>query len=178
MQSTHEVETAAAIARSTDGCPLCAAPEFRNVREEPEGQLVQCKTCQFLYVSPRPTEEELRALYDNEYFSHADLASCLSFRTPVFAQCLRRLERLDLGGRRLLDVGCGTGEFASHAISRGWDAVGIESSAMAAQFARDENRLPVHQAVLRTAPFPGASCDVVTLLDVLEHLLNPREELS
>ena len=175
MQSAHEVDKTPALA--LEGCPLCAAPAFKNVRREPEGQLVQCEDCEFLYVWPRPTGEELKALYD-QYFSHSGLASALSFRTPVFVQCLRELERLHLTGSRLLDVGCGTGEFVAHAISCGWDAAGIESSAMAAQFARLEKGLPVDQAVLKTAPFPPESFDVITLLDVLEHLLDPREELG
>ena len=179
MPTTHEIDpTIAALARDIQGCPICSTPEFRVVRVEPEGKLVRCRSCRFMYVSPRPTAGELKALYDNEYFSHAELASCLSFRAPVFSQCLRRLDHLVSGGQRLLDVGCGTGEFVAHAISEGWDAVGIESSAMAAEFARVESHLPVQQAVLETAPFPASSCDAVTLLDVLEHLRQPREELA
>jgi 2-polyprenyl-3-methyl-5-hydroxy-6-metoxy-1,4-benzoquinol methylase len=129
-------------------------------------------------VSPRPTALELKALYDDEYFSHDELASCLQFRTPVFDQCLARLLRLvGVNHRKILDVGCGTGEFVAHAISKGWDATGIESSATAARFARNENGLPVHHAVLETELFPTNSFDVVTLLDVLEHLLMPCDEM-
>lgn len=157
---------------------MCDGEVWKPVRTEPEGRLVRCGTCQFLYVYPRPTAEQLKALYDNEYFSLDDLASCLSFRTPVFQQCLRHLDLIAGDGRRLLDVGCGTGEFVAQALLQCWDAVGIESSRMAADFASEHNHLPVYNAVLGCAPFEAGSFDVVTLLDVLEHLLNPRQEIS
>jgi 2-polyprenyl-3-methyl-5-hydroxy-6-metoxy-1,4-benzoquinol methylase len=158
-------------------CPVCDCEERKPARTEPEGQLVRCSRCQFLYVCPRPTAEQLKALYDDEYFSHSDLASCLSFRTPVFQQCLRQLDLIVGGGKRLLDVGCGTGEFVAQALQQGWHAVGIESSRMASEFASEQNHLPVYNAVLESCPFGAASFDVVTLLDVLEHLLNPRQEM-
>lgn len=160
------------------GCPACDCEDHTLVRTEPEGKLVRCAACQFLYVSPRPSPEELEALYDEEYFSQGDLASCLSFRTPVFRQCLGHLDSIVGDSRRLLDVGCGTGEFVAEALLQGWEATGIESSRMAAEFAREKNRLPVDHAVLESASFDPESLDVITLLDVLEHLLSPRQEMK
>jgi 2-polyprenyl-3-methyl-5-hydroxy-6-metoxy-1,4-benzoquinol methylase len=159
-------------------CAVCDDEDWKLVRTEPEGQLVRCAGCKFLYVYPRPTAKRLKALYDDEYFSHSDLASCLSFRIPVFQQCLRHLDLIAGDSRRLLDVGCGTGEFVGQALLQGWDAVGIESSRMAAEFASEHNHLPVYNAVLESAPFDTGVFDVVTLLDVLEHLLNPRQEMK
>lgn len=178
MQGTHEIKHGTTAHTGATDCPLCGALEFRPVRREPEGQLVQCLMCRFYYVRPRPTAEELKALYDDEYFSHDDLPSCLLFRGPVFSQCLCKLEKLVGGTGRILDVGCGTGEFVADAISRGWCATGIESSSTAARFARVDRGLPVERAVLGTVSFAEASFDAVTLLDVLEHLLMPRDELT
>lgn len=168
------------LARPTierEACPLCGGSAAKPVRKEQDATLARCIECSFLHVVPRPTEEQLKALYDDEYFAGEDLASCLDFRRPVFEQCLARLENLCPHRGRLLDVGCGTGEFVEDACSHGWDAVGIESSCLAAEFARDQKRLPVHHAVLQSAPFPAQSFSAVTLLDVLEHLRDPREEL-
>jgi 2-polyprenyl-3-methyl-5-hydroxy-6-metoxy-1,4-benzoquinol methylase len=159
-------------------CPLCESADRKLVRIEPEGELVRCRECKLLYVYPRPSSNELKAIYDDEYFSNGDLASCLSFRTPVFRECLSHLKHLSVRSGRLLDVGCGTGEFVVEALSQGWQAVGIESSKMAANFAREYHQVPVFNSVLETAPFSPASFDVVTMLDVLEHLLEPRKELQ
>jgi SAM-dependent methyltransferase len=166
------------IVTFAQGCPLCNCEDRKVVRSEPEGQLFRCRRCRFLYVYPRPTLDELKALYDAEYFSDRDLESWLSCRTPVYRQCLQHLDKIAPGGGRLLDVGCGTGEFVAQALSHGWSAVGIESSNVASQFAREHNHVPVHNVVLETAPFAPGSFDVVTLLDVLEHLLDPQAEIT
>jgi 2-polyprenyl-3-methyl-5-hydroxy-6-metoxy-1,4-benzoquinol methylase len=158
-------------------CPLCNGIGAKLVRVEKDGTLVRCDRCAFMYVSPRPTEEELKLLYDDEYFEGEDLSRCLDFRKPVFQQCLTTLKSLAKGQGRLLDVGCATGEFVQEAASWGWQAEGIESSRTAAAFARTQKGLPVHNADLESAPFPQNAFDVVTLLDVLEHLLHPREEI-
>jgi 2-polyprenyl-3-methyl-5-hydroxy-6-metoxy-1,4-benzoquinol methylase len=159
-------------------CPLCNSVGAKTIRIESDGTLVRCHRCSFMYVYPRPTEEELKLLYDDEYFSGEDLSKCLDFRKPVFQQCLATLKSLSVGQGRLLDVGCATGEFVLEAISWGWQAEGIESSRTAADFARTQKELPVHNADLESAPFPKNTFDVVTLLDVLEHLLHPREEMQ
>lgn len=165
------------LADATLSCPLCACDARRLVRREAEGTLVRCAECAFCYVSPRPSEEDLRTLYDDEYFDPGELQSCLAFRAPVFAQCLARLRAY--GGRgRLLDVGCGTGEFVAAARAAGWDAEGMEASRRAAQFAREQKGLPVRHATLESAGFAPQTFGVVTLLDVLEHLLDPRAELA
>ena len=156
---------------------MCGCSQARRIRTEKDGTLVRCAECSFLHVVPRPTAEELTALYDDEYFAGHDLASCLNFRRPVFAQCLAKLAKLRPQRGTLLDVGCGTGEFVEDARAAGWNAVGIESSRPAAEFAHEQKHLPVHHATLDHVPFPSASFSAVTLLDVLEHLRDPRQEL-
>ncbi len=158
-------------------CPLCDCAEAHLVRRESDGTLVQCNDCAFLYVSARPTDDDLTLLYDDEYFASEDLSTCLEFRRPVFRQCLTVLDELCADRGRLLDIGCGTGEFLEDARKCGWQAEGLESSRSAAEYARDKKNLPVHHATLQTAPFPLQSFDIVTLLDVLEHLRRPREEM-
>ncbi len=167
-----------AVTAVSQACPLCDCGDHRPVRTEPEGQVVGCKACGFLFVYPRPSPEDLKALYDDQYFSGRDLETCLSFRMPVFRQCLDHLGKLVPQRGRILDVGCGTGEFVAAALAQRWDAQGIESSRMAAQFASESKHLPVQQAVLETAPFQPGSFIGVTLLDVLEHLLDPRQEMQ
>src|SRR5262249_31066862 len=158
-------------------CPLCNCERATKVRSEKDGTLVRCGECSFLYVAPRPTEEELRLIYDEEYFDGHNLGACLDFRRPVFQQCLKRLAQVCPPKGRLLDVGCGTGEFVQDALADGWQAEGIESSRPAAEFARDQKHLPVRHGVLEQANWPAESFSVVTFLDVLEHLRDPREEM-
>jgi SAM-dependent methyltransferase len=78
-------------------------------------------------------------------------------------------------GSRLLDVGAGSGMLVEEALALGFDAEGIEPSRWL-QARAAERGLPVH---LGTLPSPEVRrpYDVVTLIDVIEHVSDPVELL-
>jgi SAM-dependent methyltransferase len=88
-------------------------------------------------------------------------------------QLRRILERVGhyRPGGRLLDVGAASGILVGEAQQMGYRAEGMEPSRWLHQKAA-ERGLPVHQGT-----FPNASCegrfDVVTLIDVIEHVTQP-----
>ena len=77
---------------------------------------------------------------------------------------------------RMLDVGAGTGILVEEALKLGFDAVGVEPS-RPLQARAEQRGTPVHLGVL-----PHEACggpyDVVTLIDVIEHVPNPVEILE
>jgi SAM-dependent methyltransferase len=84
---------------------------------------------------------------------------------------LDQLERTyhDGSDRRLLDAGCGTGRMLSE-LDRSGTALGIDLSDEALRFCRERDHARVVKASLLELPFPDAAFDVVTALDVLEHV--------
>jgi 2-polyprenyl-3-methyl-5-hydroxy-6-metoxy-1,4-benzoquinol methylase len=76
---------------------------------------------------------------------------------------------------RHLDVGCALGFMLQEAKSAGWDPVGVETSEFAARYAAEHTGCPVHASTLQQAAFPSESFDVVTLMDVIEHVPGPKE---
>ena len=97
--------------------------------------------------------EELRWLRDGPY---TDIMSILSKVAP---------------GRRLLEVGCGTGHFLAFANELGFSCEGTEPSVEAAQRAASTG-LSVHNMTLEkfTGRFPSSNFDVVVMMNVLEHV--------
>jgi SAM-dependent methyltransferase len=81
-----------------------------------------------------------------------------------------------LAGRsgRLLDMGCGLGFFlrATSAHPK-WERYGCEISPSAARYAREKLGQNVICTRLEDADLPFGSFDIVTLWDVLEHILQP-----
>jgi SAM-dependent methyltransferase len=75
----------------------------------------------------------------------------------------------DRGGLRLLDVGCGTGRMLTE-LGRLGDAVGLDLSDEALRFCRERGHDRVLKADLTGLPFDDDAFDVVTALDVLEHI--------
>jgi glycosyltransferase involved in cell wall biosynthesis/SAM-dependent methyltransferase len=72
----------------------------------------------------------------------------------------------------LLDVGCGHGLLLDEARKRGYQTVGLEMSAAAAGFAQDVLNLDVREQTIDELD-GSERFDVITLIDVFEHLSNP-----
>lgn len=92
-------------------------------------------------------------------------------------QLLSVLEREGLQGRRLLDVGCGTGKSFLPMLPRGWQAVGCDVSASMLDLARqkvgDAVRLEI--ADMRELPRFGEFDLVWALDDAINYLLSAEE---
>jgi 2-polyprenyl-3-methyl-5-hydroxy-6-metoxy-1,4-benzoquinol methylase len=76
---------------------------------------------------------------------------------------------------RHLDVGCAMGSMLEEAKAAGWDPVGVETSEFAARYAAGQTGCPVYAGTLQKAAFPPESFDVVTLMDVIEHVPFPSD---
>jgi len=91
---------------------------------------------------------------------------------------LKRIKKVVSSGK-LLDVGAGPGVFASEAKRQGWQALGLEPSQWAVEQGIREFDVPMKQAGFTSLKeMPGASYDVVTIFDVIEHVIDPEELLS
>jgi SAM-dependent methyltransferase len=93
------------------------------------------------------------------------------------AKLLEVLERDGLRGKRLLDVGCGTGKSFLPMLARGWEVVGCDISksmlALARQKAEGEAHLEV--ADMRALPKFGEFDLVWALDDAVNYLLSTEE---
>ncbi len=80
------------------------------------------------------------------------------------------LDRLELGEEcRILDVGCGTGGNFPF-LSRYGRVEGCDYSEEAVRFCRLRGVVPVREASVYELPYEDSSFDLVTCLDVIEHL--------
>jgi 2-polyprenyl-3-methyl-5-hydroxy-6-metoxy-1,4-benzoquinol methylase len=84
-------------------------------------------------------------------------------------------------GGKLLDVGCGTGNFLAAARDAGYNVSGTELDRDAARFAKDEVGLPYifSLSILEfVQQHPDKTFDIVTFFEVLEHQASPAAFLE
>lgn len=128
---------------------------------------------------PEPVPSEL---FTHEYFT-TDCEGYDLWQADGQGVPARIAETLDaaggLEGKWLLDVGCGRGELVCEAAARGATAVGLDYAKAALQLAEERRaclfpeareRVELIRSDAKEFPFPGASFDVVCLVDVYEHL--------
>lgn len=144
--------------------------------------LVRCGNCGMAYLDPRPADDELMRCYPAEYWGG---------RVKGPAEILRGLEerlkenyKLDavskagLTGGRLLDVGCGRGEFIALLKGRGFEVAGLEPGEQAARRGREEFGLDIMHGTLGAISLQTGSFDALTMWHVLEHLPQPLAALT
>jgi 2-polyprenyl-3-methyl-5-hydroxy-6-metoxy-1,4-benzoquinol methylase len=175
--STHtstELATAASMAGSQGlrPCPLCGSRQFRPVFEP----IKKCQGCGLCLVNPLGEfrgENETKEYFLNDYLPlhEANRENSLAERRAHIAAILRHFV-LPVHPR-LLDVGCAMGAMLEEAKAAGWDPVGVETSKFAANYAAEHTGCPVYAGTLEKAAFSSESFDVVTLMDVIEHVPQP-----
>jgi 2-polyprenyl-3-methyl-5-hydroxy-6-metoxy-1,4-benzoquinol methylase len=157
--------------------------EFNTRRYEAR----QCSECSFVFLDPRPTADELRLLYSDEYFLHdgADFGahSASDYETAAikgsvkFPEILGWIRRFKPSGE-FFEVGCGMGYFLEYARKQGYSVSGIEYAELGVRSAREKFGLDVQRGSFEEfAPEPG-KYDVIFMGDVLEHLIQPLEMLT
>jgi SAM-dependent methyltransferase len=82
------------------------------------------------------------------------------------------------GAPSLLDLGCWVGFLLAEARDRGWDTLGVEPSAFASAYAREELGLDVLREDLFEADLGDRRFDAIVLADVIEHLPRPADALD
>jgi len=129
-----------------------------------------------VYTDPRRRPADIlrdyEAVVDSRYLAERE------GRIATFRRNIHPLEEMTPAhnGHRLLDVGAHVGVFVEVAQEREWDAWGLEPSLWAVEEGRKRG-LHMIQGTLRDAELDSESFDVVTMWDVVEHLIDPAAEI-
>ncbi len=167
--------------------------------EKGDYKVIDCEVCGFKHLDPIPNDVELEEFYKRKYFDlikeggrSPDIRRLMGetdearaerewLEKTLYTDINETLKRFKMSGRKICDVGCGSGEFLKFMQKQGWDCTGIEPSEEGA-FRANDAQIPIYncplEAFIQIHPTCLHSFDVVSLLHVLEHLPSPKIALE
>jgi SAM-dependent methyltransferase len=149
---------------TVDACPMCGSERFRTAFEEPPYEVRRCERCGMGWVTPRFDEAGLAEIYKSDRYWRSDSPKTQGYTDyrgseELYLDTFRRRLRFVLrdGPRagRALDVGCAAGFCMAVMRELGFETHGLEVSA-----------------------YPDAHFDLITMWDVVEHVVDPVSLLT
>ena len=169
-------------------CPICSSNSFNKfivcedyTASKEKFNLSSCSTCNFLITTPRPDAKNIGTYYKSQsYISHTGSGKglinsiYLLVRRYTLNWKVNKIKEYQSTGK-LLDYGCGTGEFLHKAHEHEFDITGVEPSDDARKKAESiiGKKIENHLDNLK-----GEKFNVITLWHVLEHVPDLKEKLS
>src|SRR5687768_7239420 len=143
-------------------CDLCGTPGYTERYRKPDSWLratpyrfpvVECIRCGLVYVNPRPTPAAMAGFYPRDYHDHRDTPDHLR------RYAIQRSLLPPLRGKRVLDIGCASGDFLAWLLDQGepFEAHGVDA------FSRDvrDPRIAFVHGVFSDPVHPDAHFDLV-----------------
>lgn len=193
----HRAGDGEPVPQRRDCCEFCGGESVFVKYDFGLHRILRCRACTFMWLTPQPTQAELRQIYSFDYYRNRKFFNVDSANENVYGyhdyfserfikqqdhqRIIGRLVELgeaglDAGRRRFLDVGCGLGYLLDVAHDHGFDVEGIDCNPAAAEWIAEKFRFPVFCGDFMA--YEGRPFDAVAMLDVIEHLPEPFEALA
>jgi 2-polyprenyl-3-methyl-5-hydroxy-6-metoxy-1,4-benzoquinol methylase len=164
-------------------CPSCNQNSFTKQHIVKQWQIVQCTNCNFVYTNPRLTNEAIKNLYELNYFNNSQYGYTNYNDNPHLKQnnfakwILESLPYMPSNIKpKALDIGCAAG-FAFPVFEKNKIIVdGVELDSNYVQQLRSKG-YTIYDKPLLQNKF-DEQYDIVTLFDVVEHLINLDEHFK
>lgn len=171
----------AALWETVPECGVCRSTAWRAAGEVCGRRLAACAGCGVVRLYDRVAEDRLHLLYAG-YYPAADPSPAELDRqlaNPTFAHRRRRLEaRVDARHRRILEIGCGDGNFLAFLRRAGWTVHGSEFDARTAEMVLRRHGIRLFTGDVAGGEVPeGALFPVIAAYHVLEHVYHPARWL-
>jgi 2-polyprenyl-3-methyl-5-hydroxy-6-metoxy-1,4-benzoquinol methylase len=165
-------------------CNLCGSDRTSKKMDIQEYSLLCCENCDFYFLDPIPTHQELEKLYSPGYYSSLDSNQLgyTNYKEDVDLIILTAIQRYRLitskikpkSNFKLLDIGCAYGYYLDLARLYGWDVMGVELNPEAVREASEIFKLDIKPGRVHDHAFEDASFDLITCWDLVEHLQDPK----
>lgn len=175
-------------------CAACQSNEAQFLFSKPSDRgelftLVRCRRCGLRFISPRPSEEAMKARYQSTYFTERTDRGYDNYFSEHTMKEITRVLELNLKDlrffeferslptpRRYLDIGCAAGYSVQYMHRRGWEAHGIDIAAECIRFGKTKLGLRLMEGDYLATDFPEPF-HCISLWATIEHLHHPESVL-
>jgi 2-polyprenyl-3-methyl-5-hydroxy-6-metoxy-1,4-benzoquinol methylase len=176
MENTARAGQDSLAFRRRSDCPICGSSELKDKYLVNGFTVAVCCACDQTFIREIVPKDELAQFYTSsegdQVYWDPDNEANLNFYDHLLK---RSIEELKPAGR-ILDIGCERGRFLD--VMAGWERHGVEIVPALASIARDRYGERVHAGTLDDYVGPPGYFDVVTLLDALDHMPDPRTVIA
>lgn len=171
-------------------CPICSSRKFEpylNIKDHSISKetftIKRCSECGLKITSPRPEDSELGRYYESEdYVSHSDTNKGLVnfVYQKVKSITLKQKEALISSfhtTKKLLDIGCGTGDFLVYCKKQGWEVQGLEPDINARKRAIEKGLEKISD-LDEFYNLPENSFGIISMWHVLEHVADLNKYMA
>ncbi len=157
-------------------CDVCGSNKSKQLMALLGSAYHQCTTCGLIY------SKWIAANYDhvNETAFTQQLdkyAAKVDKKNRRYKKRLKRFDRYKTDGN-FLEFGCNAGAMLVAARDAGWHVKGVDLSASASTYAREQLGLDVHTGTVESANYPDDFFDVIYNNATLEHVQHPLSTLK
>lgn len=184
-----------AIVRLQKPCPLCSSVHTKPVLSErnnfPEDvhpevkifnnswiNLLECQICNFAFTQEIPVSPTFFInRYNNEWYNPENESESLR-KSEILEDIFSKLNQLGHSSGNLLDVGSFAGKLLRKASSSGFVASGVEINPKLALYTKEKLGFEMICSEFQKLDLEENKYQVITIIDVLEHLVDPRDVLQ
>ena len=161
----------------TSACVCCGEaewlPKYRVLRE--------CKSCGFIRADMDLTHEQVRKLYQEDYFQgeeYGDYLADQDSHRKNFAARLKTIRRITGDISSLFEIGCAYGFWLDQCQKAGIDCAGVDVCAEPVRHARMEMGQNAQLGDFLSIPLEKGRYQSYCMWDTIEHLANPERFIS
>jgi 2-polyprenyl-3-methyl-5-hydroxy-6-metoxy-1,4-benzoquinol methylase len=152
-------------------CIVCGNSEYNDFKMN----LLRCKGCDVV-INPVVWEFLANENLEQEWFD-VEIETNVSPWIKIFERwnnlrTKRRIMEFSLAGKRMLEIGVGTGSFSNMMRTSGYAVQGCDLSGSTCELVKKRFNIPMHHGHVWTMP-AGQLFDVVVMNHVLEHVADP-----
>lgn len=154
-------------------CLVCGTKLDTGLRKR-DWSYRNCPQCGLLSLEPLPSGSQIEEHYRTKF---------IAGNYELIRRYSRQYQRIHLQlaewvnpgtGERVLDIGCFTGDLLKALSDRGADVYGLELQQEAVDIANAQLGGRVFHADVHGTRFPAGPYDIVTMMGLIEHVLDPR----